>query len=163
MPAMPPAVRPCGRTFFASNVSREESVDTNTSRSSSRASAAARTSSSSFKSMTLHESMVVGDSRFQRLTTPLRVPNARGVGSTVLSPESSADGMVIAAITRSPRIGSVFSVMPINSSARTPPVTWSGPSADTTGNSTTCATIRRPADVIKPYEERVVVRKIEII
>ena len=133
-------------------------MDTKTRRSSSRASAAASTASPSFKSMTLHESMVVGDSRFQRLTTPLRVPKARGVGCP-----SSGEGMAIAAITRSPRTGSVFSVIPSSSSALTPPVTLSGPSRETFGNSTTWANTKRPADVIKPYEDRVEVRNTEMI
>ena len=140
-------------------------MDTNTRRSPSRASAAARTSSPSFRSMTLQESMVVGDSRFQRLTTPLRVPSASGAGSAPSPslPASSTEGIAMAAITRSPRIGLVFSVMPSNSSAFTPPETFNGPSGATAGNSTTCANTRRPAEVISPYEERVVVRKIETI
>ena len=86
IPAMPPAVRPCGRTFPASNVSSEESDAMNTRRSSSAASAANSTESPSLRSMTLQESIVVGASRFQRFTTPARVPMARGAG---VGPSSS--------------------------------------------------------------------------
>ena len=101
----------------------------NTRRSSSSATAANTTSSPSFRSMTGQESMVVGASRFQRLMTPLRVPIASdGNGLASAAPPSSLSSlalvlpdvgcsMAIAVITRSPRIGSVDSVMPISSSA----------------------------------------------
>ena len=156
---MPPAVRPCGRTFFASKVSSEESEETNTRRSSSSATAANTTSSPSFTSMTGQESMVVGASRFQRLTTPLRVPMASdgsGLASAVVSPSPpfsplSADcSMAIAVTTRSPRTGSVDSVMLIRSSAWTPPCRESVADAGKAGRSTTCASTRRPAEVTRP-------------
>ena len=86
----------------------------NTRRSSSDAGAANTTLSPSFKSMMPQESIVVGDSRFQRLTTPLSVPMASGGWPSDID---------TAVTTRSPMTGSVLSVERSSSSACTPPAT----------------------------------------
>ena len=51
--------------------------------------------------------------------------------------------------------------MPISSSAGMPPATFVCGDAASAGNSTTWASTRRPADVTSPYEDRVVVRKMD--
>ena len=118
--------------------------------------------------------MVVGASRFQRLMTPLRVPIASGgnglasaapssLSSSALALPDVCCSMAIAVITRSPRIGSMDSVMPISSSAWTPPFSDNVAEAGSAGKSTTCASTRRPADVTSPYVARVEVSKIVVI
>ena len=101
--------------------------------------------------------MVVGASRFQRFTTPARVPMANGgnaCGSVVSLSVASSEcffetgSMAIAVTTCSPRIGSVLSVCPISSSAFTPLLRLSVFVTGTTGRSATCASTSRPADVI---------------
>ena len=136
----------------------------NTSRSSSAAGAANTTVSSSFRSMTLHESIVVGDSRFHRLITPWRVPIASGGSVSPDSPSESGASplrggavIAIAVTTYSPGTGSVFSVVPSSSLALTPPATLSVVEAGSAGRSATWASTRRPDDVIRPYEASVVV------
>ena len=78
MPAMPPPLRPCGRTSLAGNRSSDASEVTKASVSAPSVSQVApSTSSPSCRLITSNSSERTGHSGAQTLTTPCRVPSAR--------------------------------------------------------------------------------------
>lgn len=103
---------------------------------------------------------MVGDSRFQRLTTPLRVPNAKGTSLTAVirGRHINRSNHPFAA----DRIGVLRHAQQFLG-LHTTRDTERPIRGETFGNLTTWASTRRPAEVTKPYEERVDVRNIETI
>ena len=97
--------------------------------------------------MMLQESIVVGDSRFQRFTMPLRVPNPTGGSCAAVSSCPTVSRSASVAITRSPGTGSVLSVEVSSSVASMPPVRLRWPVTSRFGSSTTWASTMRPAEV----------------
>ena len=145
MPAMPPAPRPCGRTFEASKRSSWASEVTSVRMSESAAVAAKTTRSPSARAITSQESPRLGSSPgLTRLMTPAAVASTIG-------------GWPAEPIGTSPTIFSSGS-MSTSRRAGCPPASDGAPSRrGISGAATTSSRTRRPVSVIAPTRPRAVV------